>query len=87
MIIELLILSAGFFGAILVGYVLSRLWLHYQKLAVREILENSNWTEEQIKEALQNLDEIRRLIYEYEQRDTTGRTGEDLPENEGSSGS
>lgn len=86
MIVEALILSAGFLGAILIGYALFIFWLHYQKLAVRKILENSNWTEEQIEEALQNLDEIRRLIYEYEHHDTTEKTGQDIPEDEGSSG-
>jgi len=89
MIIEIGILIAGLILATGIGYILFLLWLHQQKAAVREILENSNWTEEQIDEALQtnNLDAIRKLIYEYEQHDTTAGTREDLPEDEDDLGS
>lgn len=84
MIQEITILCTGLILATGVGYVLFLFWLHQQKTAVREILENSNWTTEQIDEALQtnNLDEVRRLIYYYGQQDEIDRIREDLPEDE-----
>ena len=83
MILELLVLCSGLILATGVGYVLFRIWLYYQKQAVREVLEHSNWTEEQIEEALQtyNLDVIRKMIYD-EQQDQTAGTGQDLSTDE-----
>ncbi len=84
MIAEFIILCGGLILATSVGYVLFRIWLYYQKTAVREVLEHSDWTEEQIEEALQthNLDEIRRLIYDYGQQNQTAGTGQDLSTDE-----